>query len=91
MSMGVGLSQASHPCWLLEKAVKYMRKQGLHVQARALEYIVVGFFHDPDDTTPEHLAICVRCAKGVKATRFHITYECPDNLKMLDPIFFKNM
>ena len=86
---GGGLESGIPSLLAARKAVKHMRKQGLHVQARALEYIVVGCFHDPDDTTPEHLAVCARCAKGVKATRYHITYECPDNLKILDPIFLK--
>ena len=52
-----------------------------------LEYILVGFFQDPDDSTPMHLAICARCAQGKNTSdecRYHTAYECSDNLEIKD-------
>ena len=51
---------------------------------------MVGFFQDPDDTTPTHLAICARCAQGKRATMYHTAYECSDNLEIKDEIRFGN-
>ena len=55
------------------------KKHGYLAEARALEYVLVGFFRDPTDDMPDHEAIRKRCAKRCRATRFHSTYECADN------------
>jgi len=60
-------------------AIKYLKRNGLFKEARALEYILVGFFKDPEPDDHSHTAFCPRCAKRKRATRFHTTYECPDN------------
>ena len=78
---GGGLETGIPSMQSARNAFRYLRKHCFFVQARAFEYIVVGFFQDPDESTPIQIAICARCAKGLKATRYHTTYECPDNLK----------
>ena len=57
-----------------------------YAEAKALEFVIVGAFRDLEDEAPEQIRICARCAKGVKATRFHITYECADNAAILADI-----
>ena len=76
---GKGLETGIPSMQAARVATKYLHRHGHHAQAKALEYILVGFFRDPDDSTPEHKRVCNRCAKGCVATRFHITYECDDN------------
>ena len=67
--------------------MKYLRKHGFYDEAKALEFVVVGAFRDPEEEAPEHIRICARCAKGKKATRFHIAYECGDNKEIWAEVF----
>ena len=63
----------------VRSAIRYLKKNGLFREARALEYIMVGFFKDPEPNDDSHTAFCPRCAKRKMATRFHTTYDCLDN------------
>ena len=69
-------------------AIRYLKKNGLFREARALEYIMVGFFEDPEPNDDSHTAFCPRCAKRKRATRFHTAVACPDN-ENIDFYFFK--
>ena len=71
-------------------AVRYLKKHGYYAEARALEYVLVGFFRDPDENTPPNLIHCPRCANKLRATRYHTTYECDDNRKIEAEIFIKS-
>ena len=88
---GKGLETGIPSMHAARDATRYLHKHGHHVQARALEYILVGFFRDPEDTMPKHKRICNRCARGCVATRFHITYECEDNTKIEADFFAKSV
>ena len=68
-------------------AIRYLKKNGLFREARALEYILVSFFKDPEPDDVSHTAFCPRCAQRKRATRFHTTYDCPDN-ENIDLDFF---
>ena len=83
---GGGLETGIPSLQAARNAIRYLRRHGFFAQARALEYILVGFFQDPDDNTPLQLAICPRCALGKRATRYHTAYECSDNLEIKDEI-----
>jgi hypothetical protein len=87
---GAGLESGIPSLLAARHAMKYLKKHGYFVEARALEYVLVGFFRDPTEETPEHEGICKRCPKRCKATRFHSTYECLDNLEILAEIFQKS-
>ena len=87
---GKGLETGTPSFQAAREAIKYLKKHGYFVEARALEYVLVGFFRDPDNDTPSHLAICKRCTKSCRATRYHTTYECDDNNAIEAEIFQKS-
>ena len=77
---GGGLETGIPSMQSARNATKYLRKHGYYTEATALEYVLVGFFRDPDDNTKEHMMYCSRCARRIRATRFHNIYGCSDNL-----------
>ena len=86
---GKGLESGIPSLQSARETVKYLRKHGFYAGAKALEF-VVGAFRDPEEEAPEQIRICARCAKGKKATRFHIAYECSDNKDIVGRDFQKN-
>ena len=62
---------------------------GFYKEAKALEYIVVGYFLDPEAAKTDHTTWCKRCVGKKRATRFHTAYLCPDNKHITAEIFFK--
>ena len=69
--------------------MKCLRKHGYYREAKALEYVMVGFFRDPTEEDEPHIKCCKRCAKGKLATRFHKAYECDDNRNIAAEVFKK--
>ena len=86
---GVDLESGIHSFEAVRQGTKYLRKHGCHREAKALEYVMVGFYHDPTDDDEPHVILCKRCARGCRATRYHKTYECEDNQRIDAEVFRK--
>jgi len=84
---GAGLETGIPSFAAARRATKYLHKHGFHKQAKALEFVLVGFFRDPEPDEPGHKAWCKRCGKKARATRRHTVYECPDNENISEEIF----
>ena len=84
---GGGLETGVPSMQAARKATSYLKKNGFYAEAKAFEYVLVGFFRDPDEHTKEHMISCSRCAKRIRATRFHNIYECSDNLSISADFF----
>jgi hypothetical protein len=87
---GAGLELGLPSFEAARKAIKYFRKAGLHSAAKALEFILVGFFKDPEETDDRTICFCNRCGRRARATRHHIAYVCEDNSKIEDKLFHKS-
>jgi len=85
---GAGLETGIPSFAAARRAIKYLHKHGFHKQAKALEFVLVGFFfRDPEPDEPGHKAWCKRCGKRARATRRRIVYECLDNENISEGIF----
>ena len=71
--------------------MKFLKKKGFHAAAKALEYVIVGFFHDPGEQEQGHKVWCKRCGTKARATRYHTAYACLDNKNILEPIFVRSI
>ena len=75
---GGGLESGVPSVEAVRKAVKYLRRHGFSKEAKAFEFVMVGFYRDPLETDEPHTILCKQCATGARATRFHKTYIWPD-------------
>ena len=76
---GGGLETGTPSLTEPQNAIRHLRKKGSHTEAKALEYIVVGYFIDPRTEDTGHHTWCKRCGPKQRATRLHTAYHCPDN------------
>ena len=70
---GKGLETGIPSFEAVRKAIKYLGKEGFHIEARALEYVMVGFFRDPGEEESGHMTSCKRCGKKARATMYRHT------------------